>query len=50
MRLHSYELDVGLDDLVRDARRATAEWDWADGAFGHALSLPEYRELHPFGR
>ena len=50
MRLHRYELDVGLDDLVRDARRATAEWDWADGAFGHALSLPEYRELHPFGR
>ena len=43
MTLHRYELDVGLDDPR--PRRATGDagWDQPRGAFGHALSLPEYR-------
>jgi hypothetical protein len=50
MELHRYELDVSLEELVRDARRAAESWDWSRGAFGHALSLPAYRQLHPYSR
>jgi hypothetical protein len=50
MNLHVYDLDVPLDGLVRDARRAVEGWDWSRGAYAHALSLPAYRELHPYGR
>src|SRR6185436_20015242 len=41
---------IALDDLVRDTRLAVAGWDWSRGAYGHALSLPAYHELHPYGR
>jgi hypothetical protein len=50
MELHRYELDISLDDLVRDARLATEDWNWSRGAYGHALSLPAYRQLHPYSR
>jgi hypothetical protein len=50
MDLHRYDLDVPLDGLVEDTRRAVEGWDWSRGAFGHALSLPAYRQLHPYGR
>ncbi len=50
MELHRYELDVPLDGLLRDTRRAVEGWDWSRGAYGHSLSLPAYRQLHPFGR
>lgn len=39
-----------LDGLVRDTRRAIERWDWSRGAYGHALSLPAHRQLHPYGR
>jgi hypothetical protein len=48
--LHQYDLGLPLDALVRETRRAVAGWDWSVGAFGHALSLPAYAELHPYGR
>jgi hypothetical protein len=50
MEVHRYELDVSLEELVRDARRAAEGWDWTRGAFGHALSLPAYHQLHPYSR
>jgi hypothetical protein len=50
MEVHCYDLDVDLDALVRDARRAVEGWDWNRGAYGHALSLPASRQLHPRGR
>ena len=50
MRLHRYDLAVPLDDLVRETREIVADWDWRRGAFGHALSLPAYRDLHPHSR
>jgi hypothetical protein len=50
MRLHVYPLDVPLDDLIRETRQVTQRWDWSRGAFGHALSLPARRDLHPSGR
>lgn len=50
MNLHRYDLDVPIDGLVRETRRATAGWDWSRGAYGHGLSLPAYRELHPYAR
>ena len=50
MDLHCYDLDVPLDGLASEARRAVAGWDWSRGAFGHALSLPDYRQLHPSRR
>jgi hypothetical protein len=48
--LHCYDPGIALADLVRDTQRAVAGWDWRRGAFGHALSLPAYGELHPYGR
>ena len=50
MQVYRYDLDVDLDALVRDARRAVDGWDWGRGAYGHALSLPASRQLHPCGR
>jgi hypothetical protein len=50
VQLHQYDLDVSLDGLVRDTGRAIEGWNWNRGAFGHALSLPSYRQLHPFRR
>jgi hypothetical protein len=50
MNLHGYDLDVPLDDLVGETRRAIEGWDWSRGAHGHALSLPDYRQLHPYFR
>jgi hypothetical protein len=50
MELYRHDIDVPLDGLVRDARRATEGWNWSRGAYGHALSLPAYRQLHPYGR
>jgi hypothetical protein len=50
MNLHRYDLDVPLDALVADTRRAVERWDWSRGAYGHALSLPAYRQLHPHAR
>jgi hypothetical protein len=50
MNIHRYELNVPLDSLVEDMRRATEGWDWSRGAYGHALSLPAYGQLHPYGR
>jgi len=48
--VHRYTVDVDREALVADARRAIARWDWSRGAFGHALSLPRYRDLHPATR
>lgn len=50
MILYRYDLGIPLDELVGDTRRAIAGWDWRRGAYGHALSLPAYRELHPHRR
>ena len=50
MEVHRYAIDVPLDALLRDTHRATTGWDWGRGAYGHALSLPAYRELHPYAR
>ena len=50
MLLHEYDPGIALADLLRDAWAAVAGWDWRRGAYGHALSLPAYRELHPYGR
>ena len=50
MNLHRYDLEVPLDGLVDDTRRAVEGWDWSRGAYGHALSLPAYRQLHPYAR
>lgn len=50
MNLHRYHLDVPLDALVRETRQAVAHGDWSRGAYGHALSLPAYRQLHPYAR
>jgi hypothetical protein len=50
VNLHRYDLDVPLDGLVEDTRRAVEGWDWSRGAYGHALSLPAYGQLHPYGR
>ncbi len=48
--LGRYDLGIPLDDLVRETRRVVAGWDWNRGAYGHALSLPAYGDLHPYGR
>ena len=50
MLVHVYRTDVAFDDLVRETRDVSAGWDWSRGAFGHALSLPASRELHPSRR
>lgn len=50
MTLQRYDLGVPLDGLVRETRRASAGWDWRRGAYGHALSLPAYGDLHPYAR
>lgn len=50
MVLHRYDLGLALDDLVHETRRAIEGWDWNRGAYGHALSLPAYQDLHPYGR
>lgn len=50
MRVHRYDLGLPIDALVREARRAVEGWDWNAGAFGHALSLPAYAQLHPYAR
>lgn len=50
MILHRYDLAIPLDDLVRETRDVVAGWDWRRGAFGHALSLPAYHQLHPHSR
>lgn len=48
--VHRYPVAVDRDALVADARAAIAQWDWRRGAFGHALSLPRARDLHPASR
>jgi hypothetical protein len=48
--LSHYDLGIPLEGLREDARRAVAGWDWNRGAFGHALSLPASRDLHPYAR
>lgn len=50
MIVHEYDPGVALAELVADMRRAVAGWDWSRGAYGHALSLPAYHELHPYSR
>lgn len=50
MQVHRYPIDVPIDALVRQTRTVVARWDWRRGAFGHALSLPTYGDLHPYGR
>jgi hypothetical protein len=50
MEVHRYDLKVELQALVRETRRAVEGWDWSRGAYGHALSLPARRQLHPHGR
>jgi len=50
MDVHRYDLEVELHALVRETRRAVEGWDWSRGAYGHALSLPAQRQLHPTGR
>jgi hypothetical protein len=48
--VHDYDPGIALAELVADMRRAIEGWNWNRGAFGHALSLPAYHELHPYGR
>lgn len=50
MNLHRYDLDLPFDALVRETRHIVERWDWSQGAYGHALSLPAYRQLHPHAR
>lgn len=50
MILHRYDLQLPLDVLVRETQRAIEGWDWTRGAYGHALSLPAYGDLHPYRR
>jgi hypothetical protein len=50
MDVHRYDLDVELDALVRETRQAAEGWDWSRGAWGHSLSLPADRQLHPNAR
>jgi hypothetical protein len=50
MEVHRYDLDVDFNALVRETLRAVKGWDWSRGAYGHALSLPADRQLHPHGR
>jgi hypothetical protein len=50
MDVHRYDLDVELDALVRETRCAAEGWDWSRGAWGHSLSLPAHRQLHPNAR
>jgi hypothetical protein len=48
--VHVYDSGVPRADLVRDTERVVADWDWRRGAYGHALSLPAYDDLHPYSR
>jgi hypothetical protein len=48
--LHRYDLGLALDELVRETRLAVDGWDWSRGAYGHALSLAAYADLHPYRR
>ena len=50
MQPQSYDLGIPVEDLEREARRAVEGWDWRRGAWGHALSLPRHRDLHPYHR
>lgn len=50
MNLYRYDLAVPLAALADETRSVVAGWDWSRGAFGHALSLPSYAELHPYRR
>jgi len=50
MEVHRYDLEVEFDALVRETQHAVEGWDWNRGAYGHALSLPARRQLHPHGR
>lgn len=50
MSLYSYDLGLDLDQLRRETAQVTEGWRWERGAYGHALSLPRYRDLHPFQR
>jgi len=50
MELHRYDIDVELEGLVGETRSVVADWNWRRGAYGHALSLPAYHQLHPSAR
>jgi hypothetical protein len=50
VEVHRYDLEVELHALVRETQRAAKGWDWGRGAYGHALSLPARRQLHPGSR
>lgn len=50
MQVYAFDVGVPLEALVRDAHAATRDWDWRRGAYGHALSLPLARDLHPSAR
>ncbi len=50
MNVHRYDIGAPLAALQDETRRVVAGWDWKRGAFGHALSLASYEELHPYRR
>ena len=49
MNLTAYN-HFAVDQLIHDMKVAAEDWDWSQGAYGHSLSLPEQRDLHPLGK
>jgi len=49
MHLNAYD-HFSVDRLIADLTRATEEWDWSKGAYGHSLSLPSREDIHPAGQ
>jgi hypothetical protein len=49
MEVHCYDLDVDLDALVRDARRAVEGWDWNRGASDTRSRCPRPASFIPAG-
>ena len=50
MKLHCQDMGYSVAELSRDAETASQGWDWAQGAYGHTLSLPSSQDLDPRGR
>lgn len=50
MKLTTFSNTYSLDRLKRDMNTAIRDWDWSRGVYGHALSLPTKKDLHPSGQ
>ena len=47
MQLHRYDQGYDIAKLQADAQHATSRFQWSRGAWGHSLSLPRARQVHP---